>query len=407
MTTPESLGCVTMNSVWPVALSVCAILVLSGCGSDVDVKDTANAQVVNPNEIHLSTEQIRLSQIAVAAVKEESVVPQLTAIGRIRARAGGEAQVFSPFAGRLVADPERLPRVGSRVEKGEVLAQVEQIFSASEKLQVATAITGLKASLQAAQNDADYRAAQLGRCRLLYEKGAISLKEVQQAELELKQAQLRLEAARRTQAQYQEASVPDAVPRRESIRAPISGTIVAADVTAGQQTDPSKSLLTVVDLSSLWVDVAVQEDDLEVLRQARTAVIRTRANPGRSYKGFLVTIGNIVDPGNRTVTATFALSNPDGSLKIGMYAEAEIATGSPARVLSVPSSAIITEENQSLVFVETSPGTYAPRAVVPGRQVGDSTIIQSGLQSGAKVVTHGTQSLRGEASKALIPVEKD
>ncbi len=394
-------------SVWRACLGISAVLILFGCGSEVAVKEIPNKQVVSPNEIHLTAAQIRLNEITVEQVKEESTTPHVTAIGRIRARAGGEAQVFSPFVGRLIADPEKLPRVGSRVERGEVLAQVEQIFTASERLQVATAITQLKASLQQAQNDVEYRQTQLDRLRSLYEKGALPLKQVQAAELELKQAQSRLEAARRTQAQYQEASVPDAIPRRENIYAPISGTIVAAEVTAGQQTDPARSLLTVVDLSSLWVDVAVQESDLDALRKARTAEVRMRANPGRSYRAHLITVGNVVDPANRTVTATFALPNPDGSLKIGMYAEAEIVTGTPARDLTVPSTALITEEHRSIVFVETGPGTFALRSVVPGNNVGDRVIIQSGLQSGARVVVHGAQSLRGEVSKALIPVEKD
>ncbi len=399
--------CLTRLPFWRTILGVPAFLTLLACGSELPVKEAENAQAGNANEIHLTADQIRLNQITVAAVKEDFVAPHLTAVGRIRARAGGEAQVFSPFAGRLVADPERLPRVGNKVKRGDVLAQVEQIFSASERLEVATAISQLKASLQQAQNDVGYREAQLDRAKMLYKSGALSLKEVQQAELELKQAQSRFEAARRTQAQYEEASVPDAIPRRESIRAPISGTIVAAEITAGQQTDPSKSLMTVVDMSSLWVDVAVQEGDLQALRRATTAAIRTRANPGRTYKATLVTIGNLVDPGNRTVTATFALPNPDGSLKIGMYAEAEIATGIPARVLTVPVTAVITEEHRSIVFVETSPEKFALRTVVVGEHVGESTIVRSGLQPGDKVVTHGAESLRGEVAKALIPVEKD
>lgn len=407
MKRPESLGPFPKTPVWLAGLYFSSILILSGCGSGMPVKETPKVQASNPNEIRLTAEQIRINQISVSEAKEESVVPHVTAIGRIRARTGGEAQVFSPFAGRLIADAEKLARVGSRVEKGEVLAQVEQIFSASERLQVATAITQVKASLEQAQNDVDYRQAQLDRLRSLYENGALPLKQVQEAELELKHAQSQLEAARHTQRQYQEASVPDAVPRRESIRAPISGTIVAADITAGQQTDPSKSLLTVVDLSSLWVDVAVQEGDLQALRHASTAAIHTRANPGREYRATLITIGNVVDPGNRTVTATFALPNPDGSLKIGMYAEAEIAAGAPARVVTIPSTAIITEENQSLVFIEIGQGAFTPRTVIPGNHIGNRTIIQSGLQAGAKVVSHGSQSLRGEVSKALIPVEKD
>lgn len=383
-----------------------------GCRSDSEISKTTAPSAVtppstNPDEIHLNLEQRSINQISTAVAQEELVGSSITAIGRVRARAGGEAQVFAPFAGRLLADPAKLPRVGTHVERGEVLAEVEQFFSASERLQFAATITQLRAAIQQAQHDITFRQAELDRVKQLYDAGALALKRLQAAELDLMQAQTQLDAARRAQSQYEQASAPDAVPRRESILAPLSGTVLIADLAVGQQTDPSRSLLTIVDLSSVWVEAAIQESELNPIHKAETARIHTRANPGRSYLGKLISIGNLVDPANRTIAATFAVENRDEDLKIGMYAEAEIPTAGRIKTLTIPSMAVIFEESRSLVFVETQPGVFVRRFVAPGARFGDKIVITSGLNPGEKVVSRGAQSLYGEVSKRMIPVEKD
>src|SRR5262249_34784141 len=220
--------------------------------------------------IRLTPEQIQATGLKTAAVVEHEVAARLTAMGRVKARAGGEAQVFSPFAGRLMADPARLPRIGSAVRKGSVIAEVEQMLTTAEQAQISASAAQFaafavqqQAAIEQAQREAAFRQIELERLQRLYEGGAIPLKQVQTAEFNLKQAQTQLEGARRSKEQSEAAQAQQRnAPRRAPIVVPISGTVVAADLTVGQQTDVSKSLLTIVDLSSVWVEAPIHESDL-------------------------------------------------------------------------------------------------------------------------------------------------
>ena len=382
-----------------------------GCQSREELEEaqqrSAPQVAGSEGEIHLTPDQVHLNGILTVPASESSVFSSLSAIGRVTPRAGGEAQVFSPFAGRLIADPVKPLRIGNEVERGQVLAEVEQFFDASERLRVATEDTQLQATIQQAQREVAFRQIELTRIRQLYEGGALPLKQLQMAELNLDQAKTQLDSAQRTRLQYEQAIAPDTTRRLEAIRAPISGTVVAADLTAGAQVDPSKSLVTIVDLTTVWVEVAIHETDLHFIGRSQRARITTRGNPGRVFMGRLVTIGNVVDPANRTVPATFALDNPDRNLKIGMYAEAQVPTEVRKNALTIPSSAVLTEESESFVFVEPQPGIYMRRPVALGEIVGEKTVVKSGLQLGENVVYRGAQILQSEASKTRIPPEVD
>jgi membrane fusion protein, heavy metal efflux system len=390
---------------------------LTGCEREAERKPTQNAGPVATaaGSIRLTPEQVQATGIQTVAVSAGEVAAMASAIGRVKARAGGEAQVFSPFAGRLIADPAKLPRIGSVVRKGAVIAEVEQLLSTAEQAQIsgaaaqfaATAVE-LQASINQAQQEVAFRQTELARSRQLYEGGAIPLKQLQTAEFNLKQAQTQVEGAKRSKAQSEAAQAQQKnAPRRAPIIAPISGTVVTADLTAGQQTDVVKSLLTIVDLSSVWVEVTIHENDLPATRSARGAEITTPANPGRTYSGQLVTIGNLVDPVNRTLTVIFSVNNTDGSLKLEMTVEARIPTEARAQALFIPVSAVLYEEGERLVFVEREPGVFQRRQITIGSLQGDQITVISGLGVGEKVVSVGAQSLRSETLKAQIPTEPD
>ena len=242
--------------------------------------------------IHLSPDQVGASGLRSTEAVEGPVAPSIAVIGRVKARAGGEADVFSPFPGRLVGDS--LPRIGDTVTKGQRIAEIEQQFTAADKLQVSTTAIELHTSFEQAQQHLQLKRTELDRAQQLYEGGAIPQKQLQTADFDVKQAEAKLEGARRANEQYQAAvSTANAEPRRAPIPAPISGTVIVADATLGQQVEPSKNLFTIADLRAVWVEAAVPERDLASIRAAREAEIAIPGSPG-SLTGKLVTIGNLV-----------------------------------------------------------------------------------------------------------------
>lgn len=396
-------------------LAVCIVtLALQGCGSThsetqpSDKPSTANdSQPAIRGEVRLNPDQIEGNNLQTAEVVEGTVAPTIVAIAHVRTRAGGESEILSPFAGMLVGEPA-LPKVGDAVPKGQHLADVEEQFVASEKLQMATATIQFEAEIQQAQQELDLKRTELGRAQQLYEGGAIPLKQLQAAELEVKQAQTKIDAARRSKEQYDAAqSAVNSQPRRAAVSAPISGVVLSVDATMGQQVDASRRLLTIADLSTVWVEAAVHERDLPKVGAAKEAEIVIPSSGNKAITGRLVTVGNLVDPQNRTVPIIFAVENPAKLLKIGMYVQAQIATGSAAKALLVPASAVLSDQSGDSVYIQSQPGVYRLTAVRLGARKGDLVVVTSGLQEGEKVVSVGAESLLSESRKAEIPVDTD
>jgi len=357
--------------------------------------------------VRLTAEQIKTNKIQTTEAVEREISPTIVAIGRIKPRSGAESQVFAPFAGRILADADRIPRPGVQVQAGQVLGDIEQIFAASERVQFKTSSLQLQTEIDQARQEVDLRQKEFNRSRELFEGGAIALKEFQTAESNLKQAQAKLEGAQRAKAEYDQAAAQQSEQRRTPIRAPTSGTVTSVNLIPGEQVEPSKSLMTIVDTTTVWAEVAVHESDLTKMRRASTAEIVIPSNPSRVYGGRLVNVGIAVDPQNRTIPVTFALPNSDQTLKIETAIEAHIPTGTPQKTLVVPASAILSEQGISSVFVETQPGVFQRRVVTTGTRTGSSVAIVGGLSAGEKVVSVGAQSLNSEALKSLIPADEE
>jgi cobalt-zinc-cadmium efflux system membrane fusion protein len=392
------------------AFSLC--IALGACASEAErereqQQTRAKPEAATDGAVHLTAEQIKTNNIQTTAAVEQEISPTVEAIGRIKPRSGAESQVFAPFAGRIVAEPDRLPRLGTAVQAGQILADIEQIFAASERVQFKTASLQLQTEIDQARQEVDLRQKELARARELYDGGATPLKEFQTAESNLKQAQAKLEGSQRAKAEYDQAAAEQGEQRRTPIRAPISGTIVSMDLVPGQQVEPSKSLMTIVDTSSVWAEVAVHESNLTEVRDTRAAQIVLASNPSRAYQGRLVNVGIAVDKENRTIPVTFAVSNPDQSLKIEMAIEARIPTGMPQKTVVIPVAGVLADQGISSVFVEAQPGVFQRRVVTTGNRKDDSIAIVKGLSAGEKVVSVGAQSLNSEALRALIPVDEE
>src|SRR5207247_9090663 len=177
-------------------------------------------------------------------------------------------------------------------------------------------------------------------------RGAHHQRRPQAEEFHLREAQVKLDGAERAKAEYDATSSQHSQQRRTEIRARISGTVVAIDLVNGQQVDPSKSLMSIVDVRPVWVELAVHERDLLKARRATGADVVAPSNPNRIYRAQLVHVGAVVDPQNRTVPVTFSVSN-DGGLKLETYVEGRIPMGAPQKAILILASAVLSEEGVS------------------------------------------------------------
>ena len=393
------------------------VLLWAGCGGKgekerereeaAELGKKAPAAAAPAGAIRLLAQQVQANGIQTAAARQERLAPAVAVVGRVQAQPGRESEVFSPFAGRLVAAGAAPPRPGSTVKQGQVLAELEQHMTAPERTQFASQVTQSEASATQAQQEVDLRRNELDRAKQLYEGGAIPLKQYQTAEFNLQQAESRLKAARATVAQFERLlSSGGGSPRRIPIVAPISGTVVTTELTPGMQVDPAKTLMKIVDLSTVWVEAAVPEADLGAVRKAGRAEVTAAAVPGRIYTAGLVTVGAAADLASRTVPIIFNVANGDGALKVDMTADVRIPSGPRALVVLIPASAVLYGGGQALVFVEQASGLYQRRSIAAGEGRGSEVVVRSGLNPGELVVSAGAEALRSELLKGQIQVEE-
>ncbi len=138
---------------------------------------------------------------------------------------------------------------------------------------------------------------------------------------------------------------------RTTVRAPFGGRVADLLVVAGQWVSAGAELLTVVDLDPIKVEVQVLEGEIGLLAEGRKASVDFAAFPGEVFEGTIETINPKVDPDNRTARVTVLLSNPDGRIKPGMYAQVTIdAQAFPDRIL-VERRAILERDGRKIVFV--------------------------------------------------------
>jgi Cu(I)/Ag(I) efflux system membrane fusion protein len=129
------------------------------------------------------------------------------------------------------------------------------------------------------------------------------------------------------------------------LTAPISGTIIEANIILGRQVNAGEQLYRIIDTRSVWVRANVASSEIGRLTQPRRAWLRlaglTNNVEINERNGRLVSIATAIDPRTRSFPVIFETQNPNGSLRIGMYGEILIATGEEKEALVMPESALI------------------------------------------------------------------
>ena len=183
------------------------------------------------------------------------------------------------------------------------------------------------------------------------------------------------------------------------LRSPMSGEIAEKMVTQGQAVQPGDNLFLIADRRLLWADLAIFETEARSVRVGSPVEVTVDAIPGKTYQGRVTFIHPTVDEKTRTITARAEVRNRDGALRPGMYATAMVRPAT-AKVLTVPTQAVLPTGTQNLVFVNRGDGEFVPRAVALGTR-GDSLVeIVHGLKAGDEVVASAVYLLDSESNLA-------
>ncbi len=321
------------------------------------------------DQISIPAESPLRQRLKVVPVVRQAVRPRLAAPASVEANPERLARIAPPLTGRVA---QLMVRFGDAVRAGQPLLSMDA------------------ADMVAAQTDfikAESTLAQAGRTlerqRDLTEHGIGARRELEQAQTdrdlaadELARARLRLQ---------QLGNDGHSLGALLVIRSPIAGRVVEVNVAQGEvHNDASAPLMTIADLSWVWLTANVQEKDMHRVHVGDTASVVFAAYPQESRQGTVSSVADLLDVATRTVKVWVDFANADQRLKPGMFASATFIGPSIAELM-VPTTALLLAGDKTYVFVETAPHTYRRQVVDSGEEIGPLSVVH-GLDAQARVV---------------------
>jgi membrane fusion protein, heavy metal efflux system len=348
---------------------------------------------IEPSSPQLS--RIRADVVGTATVPEDEVV----APGKVDINPNRISRIVLPVPGRIVSVEVR---IGDAVAQGQALLKIE---SPEAEEAMSNYLRAEAAQMQARANQSKAQA-DLDRLRDLFEHGATAQKEVLHADNDVTNAQAALKdaGAGREQAARRLTILglkPGEFGQHVVVRSPIAGKVLDLKVVPGEyRTETSDALITIADLSNLWVTSDVPESSIRLIEQGERVHIELAAYPGEVFEGRVMRIGDTVDPQTRCVQVRTELGNSRGRFRPEMFARIRHSHGTRV-VPVVPRAAVLESEGRAWVFVEEAPGRFRRVAVETGASVGQSVAITSGVEAGQRVVVDAAILLQGSMGGSL------
>ena len=178
------------------------------------------------------------------------------------------------------------------------------------------------------------------------------------------------------------------------LRAPFDGVVTEYGVAIGDLVTPARELLTITDISTVWVLADVYEPDLGRLPVDAEVTIRVDAYPDRLFAGRLTYVSDTIEASTRAAHVRCVVANPDDALKLGMFARVTIPTNETISALAVPVDAVQRIDDQPVVFVRTGATTFERRDVALGVTAGGEVEVVAGLAAGESIVAAGSFYLK-------------
>jgi membrane fusion protein, heavy metal efflux system len=242
-------------------------------------------------------------------------------------------------------------------------------------------------SYRQAKADEQLSRTQLERAKLLYDKGAIALNDLQVAQDTEEKARVALQASEQVLSNL--GASADQASNVVNVYAPVAGTIVEQNVVQSASVhtpDNQPNLFTIADLSTVWALCDVFENDLGIVRVGDKADVELNAFPGRPFHGRVSNISKVLDPNTRSAKVRIVLSNP-GIMRTGMFLTATFYGNKGKLMAIIPTKSILHLHDKDWVFVPAGNGSFRRLAITSGKTVdNDMQIVQDGIAPGQRVV---------------------
>ncbi len=334
---------------------------------------TAEA-AVERQVVHLTADQESALGVTYTSVIRERLVRTIRTVGRVEAAEPRIADVtpkIEGFVEELFVD-----YTGQQVRAGQPLLTLYSpiMVAAQEELLTAS--------------------------RMLERIEPSAVEAYRNAEATRAAARRRLQYWDITDEQIDQIETSGTVSKTLTLVAPTRGTVLEKSVVEGQRVMAGARLYRIADLSELWVEGDVFEQDLQLVREGAQAHIEVAAYPGEHLMGIVSFVYPIVDEATRTNRVRVTVPNPLRRLKPGMYSTIYFDAEVGQAALAVPLDAVIVTGERNLVFVRAEDGMLYPRQVVLGIRAGRKVQILEGLEEGETVVASANFLIDAESRLA-------
>jgi len=349
-------------------------------------------------KIKLSTKNsAALAGIDVATPGTATVVPQVEAFCQIDYNQDRVTSITPMLAGVI---DTLLVTPGKQVKKGELLATIRSTKLAELTFNYLAAISAEK------------------KARLNFERKKLPAlnKIVPQREIEKAEAEWNI--AKVTYSGYHQQLINIGFTENElaalkisrqptsqfSLRAPFAGTITKRDAALGQLAHVGDSLFTLVDLSTMWLELSIPSADAAHIALGMPVSATFESIPRKSFNANIIWIDTEIDPKTRLVHARGLIRNPPSTLRKGLFGQARIQLAAPKRLLTVPAAALQKINGIPMVFIKKGDMLYsATRVTLAAVANPESTIaIEQGISPTDQIVVTGSYIMRSEFLKSLL-----
>ena len=292
-------------------------------------------------------------RLSVMPASAQAVSSKLVLPGVVESDPARTAAVLTPVSGRVTVLKVAL---GDRVLRGQVLAIVDspdlgQAYGDDDKAADTLRLTEKNLARQEAQN----------------KLGAASDRDLDQARSDHAQA---VAEYTRTEARLKTlgASLGKGPSSRLlAVRAPVSGSVTSLAITPGSLiNDPAQPMMSIADLSTVWVTAMVPEKDVAALSKNQDAEVSLLAYPDRVLHGKVLFVSAVIEPDTRRNKIRIAFANQDYALKPNMFATVTLMGPAQSRVV-LPSSALLMNNDRTSVFIAVATGALDFRTAHPVR----------------------------------------
>jgi Cu(I)/Ag(I) efflux system membrane fusion protein len=336
------------------------------CGMPLSIHAKGQKEELPPGvtgRVSLSPERVEMAGIKTVAIEYRPMIKQIKTVGFVTFDESGQSRIVSRVDGyveKLFAD-----KTYAMVHKGDPLAEIysPELYSTARELVLSSKMS----------SESDLVASARRKLILL----GVSPEDIDHM------------------VASGEAS------QRVIIRSPRTGHLIDKKIEVGASVEAKMTLFEVADLSTVWIEADVYENDAPFLHAGQEISAKVESYPNRVFKGTIALVHPHLEEATRTNRVRIRLDNPNHELRPGMYAEVTIDTPLETiepyksvalkhEFLVVPESAVIDTGAKKIVYVERSPGQYEGREVELGPRQGDRFPVLKGLAAGDKVAAAGS-----------------